>query len=1009
MTPSRTGKRMALPIDEPPSKRIRNDSNGTCAPSPLEDAGTWSFLERYLKSELSYGQAEEGLISYLGNRYREDDWREAKLAVFSGDGDDYEAMNNLMALKRRYIPEPSVSSSTLVATFASKRKRVKHCIFIDREAGEGVDDEEEEEEEEEEEGYEYGLPARPRQVTTLPGPSAKHMLSKRIDEIFNAYDTQARASRPPGRLGCIPYRAAWSSDTIDNRMYLLNVHRTVTDYVAERLRSKKISVIVSPWVPGQLYVVSESPRAIASSLPTSHRLSVKDYFRISDEERAVVEHPQSQLPSSPGWVRIIRGKYKNAMAYVTNLKPANESPSGHPLVWVLVALRDFPYPMPKGSVALLDRSRLPTGNAVSDIIRDGKVVGCLYKGEEYYQGLLLKSFHRDLLNVVETPHPDEIRLHIDSGWDRPSMKIAERAFSLEFLRVGDSARVIIGEFGAEIGEVVSTDHTFRSVRLEYNIEGDKIQSEVRLQDVERMFWVGDTVRVVAGIYLGLEGHIVQMTDDIFHICQTSTKEEVEVSKYYLDRRSLKHTLQAQLPTQQSFEPPPDPDDIQIGDVIQVLFGEHIGKCGIVDWFPSGGTMLWFRDANPMPTTGDDTNIGPPSIQVPAVMVQRIRLPPTIKFTKDRGYDVRPGDVVSVARGPEYEATGIIQSVNVPEACLTILSTRDHTIINVPIRFVMKLRNANVDSFNHVIGKEVFVVGGNLKGYRATLYNIGREDCAVAIHGQKRTTLKRSDVVTSYGMRLNGAIFEGNDLVSFCDMRQKSYLIAQPPRSITPPPEKIVPSSSITNVSSLSSDVLSHWTPNPEDIDLALSPSELATDNQTANLNSSASDPWTINEGDIRDNIGARAEKHGDNGSLSWLMKKEFSSTLLTHHALLKVSPRFEQGRLCKRFVSTACPDPFCGANGPAPEGFVAVFCTSNGAGAQIQHYHVPASDLSPAHPRKKNQHCLVLDGEYRGLILPVSKCNMKSKTVEVLLMTTITATLHFDQICLVELTQHRLG
>ncbi|KAG1791228.1 uncharacterized protein HD556DRAFT_1445494 [Suillus plorans] len=408
MTPSRTGKRAALPIDEPPSKRIRNDSNGTChAPSPLEDAGTWSFLERYLKSELSYGQAEEGLISYLGDRYHEDDWREAKLAVFSGDGDDYEAMNNLMALKRRYIPEPSVSSSTLVATFASKRKQVKHCIFIDREAGEGDDDEEEEEEEEEEEGDEYDLPPRPRKVMTLPGQSAKHTLSKKIDEIFNAYDAQARASKPPGRLGRIPYRAAWSSDTIDNRMYLLNVHRTVTDYVTEHLRSKKFSVIVSPWVPGQLYIVSESPRAIASSLPISHKLSVKDYLRISDEERAIVEHPQSQL-SSPGWVRIIRGKYKDTMAYVTDLKSANESPSGHPLVWVLVALRDFPYPMPKGSVALLDRSRLPAGNAVSDIIRDGEVVGCSYKGEEYYKGLLLKSFHHDLLNVVNTPHPDEI-------------------------------------------------------------------------------------------------------------------------------------------------------------------------------------------------------------------------------------------------------------------------------------------------------------------------------------------------------------------------------------------------------------------------------------------------------------------------------------------------------------------------------------------------------------------------------------------------------------------------
>ncbi|KAG1818905.1 hypothetical protein EV424DRAFT_1347487 [Suillus variegatus] len=795
-----TGKHAALLIDsdKPPSKCIRNDSDGTCVPSALEDAEMWSFLERYLKSELSYGQAEEGLTSYLGDQYCEDDWREAKLTVFSGDDDDHEAINNLMALKRSYICIEAQMSKCNI------HFGVKHCIFIDGEAGEGDN----EEEEEEKEGYEYDLPsAHPRKVTTLPGPSAKHTLSKKIDEIFNAYDAQACTSKPSGSLGCIPYRASWSSNATDSRMYLLDVHRTVTYYVAEHLRSKGFSVTVSPWVPGQLYVVSESPRAIASSLPTSHKLSVKDYFRILDEEHVIVKHPQSQL-SSPGWVRIIRGKYKNAMV--------------------------------------------------------------------------------------------------------PFIKITEWVFLMEFLHVGNSVRVITGEYGAEIGEVISTDHTFGSVCLEYNIEGHKIKSEVRLQDAERVFWVGNTVKVVAGIYLGLEGHIIQMTES--------------VKPLQRKRLSL-------------FE----------AHITSILFGEHMGKCSIVDWFPLGGSMLWFWDMNPMLTTGDDTHVRPPSIQVPAIMVQRMHLPPTIKFMRDRGYDVRPGDVVSVARGPEYEATGVMQSVNVPEACLTILSTRDHTIINVPIRFVMKLHNANMDSFSHVIGKEVFIIGGNLKGYQATLYNIGSQDCTIAVHGQKCMTLKHPDVVTSYGMRLNGAILKGSDLLSFRDMRQKF------------------------------------------------------------NFNSSVSDPWTFNKDNNRDNIEARAEKHGDNSPLSWLMKKEFSLTLLSHHALLKVSPRFEQGRLSKRFVSTACPDPFCGANGPAPEGYVAAFCTSNGAGARIQHYHIPASDLSPAHPHKKNQHCLILDGEYRGLILPVSKCNMKSKTVEVLLMTsaTITVTLHFDQICLVEVAQQQ--
>ncbi|KAG1793633.1 uncharacterized protein HD556DRAFT_1443419 [Suillus plorans] len=366
------------------------------------------------------------------------------------------------------------------------------------------------------------------------------------------------------------------------------------------------------------------------------------------------------------------------------------------------------------------------------------------------------------------------------------------------------------------------------------------------------------------------------------------------------------------------------------------------------------------------------------------MVQRTHLLPTIKFTKDRGYDVKPGDLVRVVRGPEYQTTGVIQSVNIPNTRLTILSDSDHTLIDVPIGFVLKLCNTSVDKFKHVINKEVFIIGGSLKGYRATLCDIGQGNCTVAIHGQKRTVLKRPDVVTSYGMRLNSLILEEHDLLTFCDIRTKSYVKA-PSRGVTPPPEKIVPLSSNTDAIPSSSNILSHWTSRPEDIDIAL--------NQSPNINpSSASDPWTTHEDDIQDS------------PLPWLMKKEFSSVLLKHHALFKVSLSFDYGRLSKRFISTACPDPFYGANGPAPEGCVAAFCTSNGAGAQIIHYHIPASDLSPAHPRKKNQLCLILDGEYRGLVLPVAKCNKNLKTVEILMMasSTITFTLHFNQICLVE-------
>ena len=138
------------------------------------------------------------------------------------------------------------------------------------------------------------------------------------------------------------------------------------------------------------------------------------------------------------------------------------------------------------------------------------------------------------------------------------------------------------------------------------------------------------------------------------------------------------------------------------------------------------------------------------------------------------------------------------------------------------------------------------------------------------------------------------------------------------------------------------------------------------------------------------------------GPLPWLMNKEFLSKFTMHHAVLKASPSFMGGRLHNRFVSTACPDPFCGDNGPASKGCVAVFCTSSGAGAALQHYHIPAKDLSPAPLRKKGQQCLVLDGDSRGAILTIAKCNIKKNIAEIAITAKSSLTLRFDQICLVQ-------
>jgi ribosomal protein L24 len=157
-------------------------------------------------------------------------------------------------------------------------------------------------------------------------------------------------------------------------------------------------------------------------------------------------------------------------------------------------------------------------------------------------GLLVKQFHRDRLEIVASPHADDIKLHMQSGWDTPFIRKSLLAFSMHFLHTGDLVRIIAGEICSKIGTVISMDHASGSMRLETNFDSHRREIDVRLEDVECIFRVGDEIRVVAGPYLGLEGHIIQISDDMFHICQAVSKEEVAFTHKLQSYDSLTHFI-----------------------------------------------------------------------------------------------------------------------------------------------------------------------------------------------------------------------------------------------------------------------------------------------------------------------------------------------------------------------------------------------------------------------------------------------------------------------------------
>ena len=185
-----------------------------------------------------------------------------------------------------------------------------------------------------------------------------------------------------------------------------------------------------------------------------------EYLRISEEECKLISTSSSTI-RNPTWVRIKRGIYNNDIGYVFDSDQSNG------FVAVLIPPRNFPYHMPQYSVALFDRSRLPHDESVSDILREEQVVGWSYKGEQYYKGLLLKHFRSDHLELVDCPHIDDIRLHLQSGWDSPFLEKAKVAFSLQFLRAGDAVRVIRGDLCTCVATVISVDQIYRSATLEF--------------------------------------------------------------------------------------------------------------------------------------------------------------------------------------------------------------------------------------------------------------------------------------------------------------------------------------------------------------------------------------------------------------------------------------------------------------------------------------------------------------------------------------------------------------
>jgi hypothetical protein len=66
-------------------------------------------------------------------------------------------------------------------------------------------------------------------------------------------------------------------------------------FIADNLENHGIHVTLSPWTNDQLYVASDSPKSILSSMPFSHQTAMIKLTHVPEEEWAAVCAPQSWL------------------------------------------------------------------------------------------------------------------------------------------------------------------------------------------------------------------------------------------------------------------------------------------------------------------------------------------------------------------------------------------------------------------------------------------------------------------------------------------------------------------------------------------------------------------------------------------------------------------------------------------------------------------------------------------------------------------------------------------